>query len=66
MEDIADGAPRVPTVITSRTLAQMTDMGDDISELLIHQYALNAQRGDSQGMTKVLEAQTKINATPNI
>jgi hypothetical protein len=29
-------------------------------------YALNAQRGDSQGMTKVLEAQTKINATPNI
>jgi hypothetical protein len=44
----------------------MTDMGDDISELLIHQYALNAQRGDSHRMTKVLEAQTKINATPNI
>lgn len=59
MEDIAEGAHRV----LNHTENNGTE-GRYVTGYIraARQYALNTQRGDSQGMAKVLEALTKINA----
>ena len=59
MEDIAEG--------TSRVLNYIENNGSEDRYITgyiraVRQSALNAQRGDGQGMAKVLEALTKINA----
>jgi hypothetical protein len=59
MQDIAEGARRV--------LSYIEDNGTEDRYVTgyiraVRQYALNAQRVDSQGMAKALEALTKINA----
>jgi hypothetical protein len=59
MEDIADGARRVLNYIENNGTEDRYVTGYIRA---VRQYALNAQRGDSQGMAKVLEALTKINA----
>ncbi|KAJ5460956.1 uncharacterized protein N7458_002508 [Penicillium daleae] len=59
MEDIADGARWVLNYIENNGTEDRYVTGYIRA---VRQYALNAQRGDSQGMTKVLEALTKINA----
>jgi hypothetical protein len=59
MVDIAEGARRVLNHIENNGTEDRYVTGYIRA---VRQYALNAQRGDSQGMAKVLEALTKINA----
>ncbi|KAJ6168287.1 hypothetical protein N7497_001130 [Penicillium chrysogenum] len=58
-KDIAEGARRVLNHIENNGTEDRYVTGYIRA---VRQYALNAQRGDSQGMAKVLEALTKINA----
>jgi hypothetical protein len=59
MIDIAEGACRVLDHIENTGMEDRYVTGYIRA---VRQYALNAQRGDSQGMAKVLEALTGINA----
>ena len=59
MEDIAEGARRVLSYIENNGSEDRYITG---YARAVRQFALNAQRGDGQGMAKVLEALTKINA----
>lgn len=59
MVDIAEGACRVLDHIENTGTEDKYVTGYIRA---VRQYALNVQRGDGQGMTKVLEALTKINA----
>ena len=59
MEDIAEGARRVLNYIENNGSEDIYITGYIRA---VRQFALNAQRGDGQGMAKVLEALTKINA----
>jgi hypothetical protein len=59
MEEIADRARRVLDYIENNGTEDRYITGYIHT---VRQYALNAQRGDSQGIAKVLEALTKINA----
>ena len=59
MEDIAEGARRVLNYIENNGSEDRYITGYIRA---VRQFALNAQRGDGQGMAKVLEALTKINA----
>lgn len=58
MDDIAEGARRVLNHIENNGSEDRYVTGYIRA---VRQYALNAQRGDGQGMAKVLEALTKIN-----
>ena len=58
MDDIAEGARRVLNHIENNGTEDRYVTGYIRA---VRQYALNAQRGDGQGMAKVLEALTKIN-----
>ncbi|KAJ5144430.1 hypothetical protein N7526_001938 [Penicillium atrosanguineum] len=59
MEDIAEGARRVLNYIENNGSEDRYITGYIRA---VRQFALNAQRGDGQGMAKVLEALNKINA----
>jgi hypothetical protein len=59
LEDIAEGAHRVLNYIENNGSRDRHIAGYIRA---VRQFALNSQRGESQGMTKVLEALTKINA----
>ncbi|KAI1829206.1 hypothetical protein DTO027I6_9897 [Penicillium roqueforti] len=59
MEDIAEGARRVLSYIENNGSEDRYITGYIRA---VGQFALNAQRGEGQGMAKVLEALTKINA----
>ena len=59
MEDIAEGARRVLNYIENNGSEDRYITGYIHA---VRQFALNAQRGDGQGMAKVLAALTKINA----
>ncbi|KAJ5111868.1 hypothetical protein NUU61_001498 [Penicillium alfredii] len=58
MDDIAEGARKVLNHIENNGAEDRYVTGYIRA---VRQYALNAQRGDGQGMAKVLEALTKIN-----
>ncbi|KAJ5742632.1 zinc knuckle domain protein [Penicillium nucicola] len=58
MDDIAEGARRVLNHIENNGTEDRYVTGYIRA---VRQYAINAQRGDGQGMAKVLEALTKIN-----
>ncbi|KAI1829211.1 hypothetical protein DTO027I6_9892 [Penicillium roqueforti] len=58
MDDIAEGARKVLNHIENNGTVDRYVTGYIRA---VRQYALNAQRGDGQGMAKVLEALTKIN-----
>ncbi|KAJ5766172.1 uncharacterized protein N7511_003788 [Penicillium nucicola] len=58
MEDIAEGARRVLNHIENNGTEDRYVTGYIRA---VRQYAINAQRGDGQGIAKVLEALTKIN-----
>ena len=58
MDDVAEGARRVLNHIENNGMEDRYVTGYIRA---VRQYALNAQRGDSQGMAKVLDALTKIN-----
>lgn len=59
IKDVAGWARRVPNYIENSGTENRYITGYIRA---VRQYALNAQRGNSQGMAKVLEALTKINA----